>query len=60
MTDAVHSHDEFVCPDCGQLICSLPARDPPPTICATCQWLRNYVPDLDERAELRARLAKED
>ena len=27
--------DEFTCTDCGRLICSVPPRDPPPTVCMT-------------------------
>lgn len=43
--------DEFTCTDCGRLICSVPPRDPPPTICMMCSFLG----DEAEREELRRR-----
>lgn len=48
--------DEFVCAECGQEIVSLPPCDPPPTICATCQWLDEFISDPVERERLRQRL----
>lgn len=45
--------DEFTCPDCGRLIISLPPRDPPPTRCAVCQWLEEFIPDPFERTAVR-------
>jgi hypothetical protein len=53
------THDEFTCRDCGQPIRSFPAREPPPTVCLTCQFLTRYVADLDEREALRSRLMME-
>jgi hypothetical protein len=48
--------DEFVCTECGTNIVSLPPVTPPPTVCATCSWLNEYVTDPVEREELRRRL----
>lgn len=48
--------DEFVCPDCGENIISLPAVDPPPTVCGMCLHLREFVPDEAEREAIRKRL----
>ena len=47
--------DEFDCPDCGNHIYSTPRRVPPPTGCATCQWLNEYVSDPEEREAIRQR-----
>jgi hypothetical protein len=48
--------DEFECPGCGRLIISLPAREPPPTRCAICAWLEEFVPDPETREKIRARM----
>lgn len=48
-------HDEFTCLDCERLIWSVPPREPPPTRCAMCQWLIEFVADPAERAEIRRR-----
>ena len=45
-------HDEFQCAGCGQYIISLPAQDPPPTRCATCTWMNEFVHDPAERAAI--------
>ena len=47
--------DEFDCPDCGNHIYSAPKREPPPTVCCTCQWLNEYVSDPEEREAIRQR-----
>jgi hypothetical protein len=52
------SCDEFVCPDCHRHIFSTPRRDPPPTVCAVCLWMREFVPDEMERKAMRKRLAR--
>ena len=49
-------HDAFVCAVCGFSVYSVPPRDPPPTVCATCAILAEFVDDPVERAELRRRL----
>lgn len=54
------THDEFTCTDCDQLIYSVPPHDPPPTVCATCQWLNEFISDLVEREVVRARLQGEE
>ena len=51
--------DEFVCSDCGRTIYSLPPIDPPPTRCATCAWILEFIADPIERAAIRARLQGE-
>lgn len=48
--------DKFICEDCGADIVSIPAVNPPPTRCATCTWLEEFVPDPVEREELRRRM----
>jgi hypothetical protein len=48
-------YDEFVCRECGNEIKSFPPHDPPPTICATCRWLDEFVSDPVEREKIRAR-----
>lgn len=54
--DPLHPCDEFDCRGCGRHIFSLPPRDPPPALCATCEWLDEFVPDPSEREEMRRRL----
>ena len=49
--------DEFICSDCGRTVISLPPMDPPPTRCALCHHLLEFVADPDEREELRRRLS---
>ena len=51
--------DEFICPDCGRSIISLPPQEPPPTRCAVCLWLEEFVPDPVERDEIRKRMDPE-
>jgi len=48
--------DEFTCVECGQHVYSLPRRDPPPTLCATCAWLDEFIADPEERERLREEL----
>lgn len=48
--------DEFICTGCGLQIFSVPPRDPPPTLCALCQHLEEFVTDPVERETLRKRL----
>jgi hypothetical protein len=50
--------DEFDCASCGMHIVSLPPRDPPPTLCATCMWMDEFLLDPVERAEVLRRLAE--
>jgi hypothetical protein len=52
--------DEFVCVDCGSSVYSVPAIEPPPTQCATCRYLNEFVTDPRERDELRRRLMGRD
>ena len=52
----MRQHDEFICTDCGTYVYSVPPRDPPPTVCATCAHLNEFVVDPVEREELRRRL----
>ena len=47
------THDEFVCDECRRLIYSLPPVTPPPTRCATCQWLDEFVANPVEREHIR-------
>jgi hypothetical protein len=49
-------HDEFVCTSCGRMIISIPPVDPPPTRCAVCQHLEEFVADPVEREAMRRRL----
>jgi hypothetical protein len=52
--------DEFVCEACGQSVWSIPPQSPPPTRCATCNFLDEFVTDPEEREELRRRLTGPD
>jgi hypothetical protein len=54
--DIDRSADVFDCPGCGRRIYSLPRRNPPPTLCATCTWLEEFVEDPVERAKLKERM----
>lgn len=47
--------DEFRCTECGRDVVSLPAFDPPPTVCALCRHLLEFVPDAQEREAIRKR-----
>jgi hypothetical protein len=47
--------DEFRCAECGDDIISLPPLDPPPTVCALCRHLLEFVPDPREREAIRRR-----
>jgi hypothetical protein len=49
-------HDSFVCADCGRQIYSFPAREPPPTICAGCDWLHEFIDNPKTRDLLRRRM----
>ena len=51
-----HTHDEFVCRDCGSHVYSTPPQDPPPTVCGTCAHLNQFVHDPVEREEIRRRV----
>jgi len=55
MTDGA---DEFDCTKCGRHVYSLPPADPPPTMCATCVWLDEFIADPAEREKLRKRLCE--
>jgi hypothetical protein len=52
--------DAFVCEACGQSVWSIPPQTPPPTRCATCNFLDEFVKDPGEREELRRRLTDPD
>lgn len=56
MEDSVKA-DEFECDTCHRLIYSLPPHTvrgtPPPTRCACCTWLDEFVADPVEREQLR-------
>ena len=43
---------EFECTDCGAYVFDFGGRCEG-TRCATCEWLREHVPDTAERARLR-------
>jgi hypothetical protein len=53
-------HDEFVCTECGSTVYSIPPVDPPPTVCATCAHLNEFIADPVEREQLRRRLMGDD
>ena len=50
------SNDEFDCSQCGRHILSFPAREPPPTKCATCLWIDEFIRDPQEADQLRKQL----
>jgi DNA-directed RNA polymerase subunit RPC12/RpoP len=56
MTDPDRKYDEFTCSDCGASVWSVPPQEPPPSRCATCAHLNEFVADPVEREALRRRL----
>jgi hypothetical protein len=50
------NQDYFTCTECGREIVSIPAYDPPPTVCGLCLHLNEFIPDETERQRLRKHL----
>jgi hypothetical protein len=50
--------DEFTCESCHRTIFSTPPRIPPPTRCALCTWMDEYIQDAKEREMLKQKYCK--
>jgi hypothetical protein len=48
--------DHFICADCKGEIHTFPPRNPPPTLCAVCAFIAEYIENPAERDRLRRRL----
>src|SRR5215471_3827030 len=53
------SCNHFICTSCGIEVFSFPALETPPTKCATCVWLDEYIKDPVERSQLLKSLGRD-